>query len=146
MRRVAACALVLAGTVARFAPAAATANWTYTCNAGDKKIELDVSLIFNQGTAGRISVTEADGTVRRSGKDSTDDDSVDFGADDVEQFWTTDDTFRIAFSAYRGEESEPARLVIDTACKALRCTGTYRYTRQGRNEMGAVVCDSDEKG
>jgi hypothetical protein len=141
--RVAAClaavplAFALQSTAAR-----ATANWGYACAVADKQVHLDVSVTFNQGTAGAITASDVNGAVKAEGEAAP----VAFAADDIEQYWTEDDAFRISFSRYVGEEPEPARILIVTTCKDLRCEGTYRFTRREAAVSGPIQCEGSEKG
>src|SRR5262245_47937257 len=97
MRFACTCAMFIAGIGAWVSPASATANWDYVCSAEDKRVRIDVSLVVNQGTAGRISVTELSAAAHHSA-----DDVVTFAPDDIEQYWVADDAFRISFSRYQG--------------------------------------------
>lgn len=146
MRLACALALSLAALGAHSEPASATANWDYVCKAGDAKIDLDVNLTFNQGTAGKITVSAVDAAVRAGSKDRPQEDATTFAADDIEQFWIGDDVFRISLSRYNGGEPEPVQLRIDTACQDQTCNGTYRYFRNGVTMDGKVTCNAGEKG
>ncbi len=146
MRIAASCALIAAAVAANAGPALATANWDYVCSADDNRVHIDVALVFNQGTAGRISVTEVNAAAHNAAKDASKDDVVSFAADDIEQYWLADDAFRISFSRYQGGDPEPARLVIDTTCNKLDCKGTYSYSRNATNSTGSISCKAGEKG
>ncbi len=141
MRLASACAIMIAGIAAWASPASATANWDYTCSAEDKRVRIDVSLVVNQGTAGRISVTELNAAAHHSAADV-----VTFAPDDIEQYWVADDAFRISFSRYQGGEPEPVQLKIETTCKGPDCKGTFSYFRQGTTTTGAITCAAGEKG
>lgn len=146
MRIAASCVLIAAGIAANAGSASATANWDYICSADDTRVRIDVSLVFNQGTAGRISVTEGTAAAHHHAKDVSNEDVVSFAADDIEQYWLADDAFRISFSRYNGGDPEPARLVIDTTCNKLDCKGTYSYARRGTTMSGSIICTAGGKG
>lgn len=144
MRTAAIGALVLALLGAGTGPSSATANWDYTCKAVDASIDLNV--LFNQGTAGRIAVGQIDAAVRHAGKDGRQEEPINFASDDIEQFWVGDDVFRISLSRYNGGQPEPVQLLIDTACRDKVCSGTYRYTQMGEAVSGKITCEQGEAG
>ncbi len=137
---------LIVGIAAHAGRASATANWDYTCSAADSRVRIDVSLVFNQGTAGRISVTQVNASANQSAKDASGADVVSFAPDDIEQYWIADDAFRISFSRYHGGDPEPARLVIDTTCNKLDCKGTYSFSQLGAAASGSITCTAGEKG
>jgi hypothetical protein len=120
-----------------------TFNWDYQCSASDKNLALEVAATFTAGSAGPFRLTDIAASVKPTGEPVGD---PAFTRDDVEQFWTADDAFLIAFSRYVGEESDPARLMVTTTCKVRACKGTYAYTCRGANAGGIINCQQSEAG
>jgi len=122
-------------------PARATLNWDYQCTANDEHVGLDLTVVFITGTVGPISIVNVGGKL--TVKDPTA--SIAFVKDDVEQFWTMDDEFRLSASQIPPEE-QFTRLQIDTTCKERVCTGIYVLGYRGKPVSGPISCKQREPG
>ncbi len=133
---------VVALVVLSAAPAGATFNWDYQCTANDEHVGLDLTVVFIAGTVGPFSIVDVGGKL--TVKDPAG--SITFVKDDVEQFWTMDDEFRLSASQLSPEEKQLTRLQIDTSCKERVCTGLYVLGCRGKPVSGPISCKQSEMG
>lgn len=120
------------------APAGATFNWDDQCTAKDDQAEIELTIVFVAGTFGRIDVADFSATATTKDPPAT----LAFEKNDVEQFWTRNDEFRLSLA---GEEPD-AQLLIATTCQAGSCSGTYKLTWGGKTLEGSVSCRQSEAG
>jgi hypothetical protein len=124
-------------------PADATFNWDYHCTAASTRLDLDVTAVFNAGSAGPVAVRSLSATLKPAGSTSGD---PGFTSSDVEQFWAGNEEFLLRLSRYVGSESTPARLTLKTTCKKRKCAGHYRYERGETSSTGGVKCEQSDAG
>lgn len=139
-------ALVAAAAIGLASPVFATHDWDFTCRASDKALAIDATVFFAAGTIGPIMLREASIRVKSGSAGSEGSPDATFTHEHVEQFWTDGDTFKLSISTYIGDAPETARLLIDTRCKDLKCSGRYTFSWKGSPIAGKISCEQSEAG
>lgn len=128
------------------APASATHGWDYTCRSTSGPLKVEAEAVFSAGTIGAIRLDSADVKLAPADGGPAAAPTAVFDGEDVEQFWTDPQHFRLSISTYIGDEPENARLLIDTSCQDLKCAGSYRFTWKGAPQAGNIACTQTEPG